>query len=442
MNTVEKGDKLEDEFFDYLEEQRRSGQLVYGAYPPELIKISKKKTYYCAERGANVEFDIVIEVFRKGANTPHFYVVFECKNHRKALQERDVVDFSDKLSRIFKHAGKGVLVVTNRLQSGAENIVKKRKIGVVKYDGNGIEVVAERKSRVIPEIGYVKSQILASQNQIKSLRFSAFYDDTFFSSVDLFLCSLDPHVRADDTQNATRSYEKVPFISPERFRDEASRILNQIDYRGGSVNLEEICDRLSINLEYSDRNLLSEDGCSILGRADFRKRTIQINSHSNKHRERFTLAHEIGHFLLCHDKYILSDTVVENDLFSEKKNQDEYNLERLEFQANTLASEMLLPTAVFQQTVKNFRQSLDIKDRGHGYIFVDDQRCNLDDYYDLCRLLISIFDVSAQVIEIKLKKLGLLIDERKGSVYHDAPNAVIKKLDPFSIIGRFSKHDR
>ncbi|MFT6489506.1 MAG: hypothetical protein ACJAXQ_000276 [Parvibaculaceae bacterium] len=43
MSTVEKGDKLEDEFYNYLQNQKELGSLVYDAYPAHLCNIYKKK---------------------------------------------------------------------------------------------------------------------------------------------------------------------------------------------------------------------------------------------------------------------------------------------------------------------------------------------------------------------------------------------------------------
>ena len=46
VSTLEKGNKLEDKFYQYLLAQKRQGDLVFGAYPPKLCKIYKKKKYY------------------------------------------------------------------------------------------------------------------------------------------------------------------------------------------------------------------------------------------------------------------------------------------------------------------------------------------------------------------------------------------------------------
>lgn len=67
MGTVEKGNKLEDEFYDYLCDQQRHGDLVYGAHAPKQCKIYKRKRYFSKTREGDVTFDIVIELYREGS---------------------------------------------------------------------------------------------------------------------------------------------------------------------------------------------------------------------------------------------------------------------------------------------------------------------------------------------------------------------------------------
>ena len=127
MSTVEKGNKLEDNLYAYLLDQKEKGLLVYDSAPPQLCKIYKKKKYSGSKR--EIEFDVVIEMFRSGASSPWQYIVFECKNHARPVQDRDVRDFSSKIHEVFKHRGKGVVVTTSRLQSGQPASLKNGGLG-------------------------------------------------------------------------------------------------------------------------------------------------------------------------------------------------------------------------------------------------------------------------------------------------------------------------
>ncbi|TZG33474.1 ImmA/IrrE family metallo-endopeptidase [Agrobacterium sp. B1(2019)] len=409
MNSSDKGDKLEDAFYQYLLDQKDRGELVLGAYPPDNCKIFKKKEYYCKEREADVEFDVVLEFYANGRTSPHLYVIFECKNYRGSVPELYVNDFSAKLGRMFPHTAKGVMVVSSRLQSGAEKVARNKGLGIVKYDGHGLDIIADRKARPYIENRFVEFQLFQGGSATKSLKFSAYNDGKFFSSISQFLGSLHPELAGDVGESPTA----IPFMPPEAIKSSVREVLKLVDYRGGPVDLEHICSALSIDLQYSDQEVHDTDGTPILGSAHFHRKVISINSHGNRNRERFTLGHEIGHFFLKHQQYLSSENIIERDLLINKEMDASFNLERLEYQANSFSSNLILPDDFFKLKTAQFRNFLEIRDRGHGYIFVDDQPCNYTIYEQLLAALSTHFEVSKQVIQIKFKHLGMLNDQRK-----------------------------
>ncbi|MBY3258832.1 ImmA/IrrE family metallo-endopeptidase [Rhizobium laguerreae] len=410
MNSTSKGDRLEDAFYHYLLDQQDRGELIFGAHPPENCRIYRKKAYYSREREADVEFDVVLELYRKGRDTPHLYVIFECKNHEASISEVYVNDFSSKIGRIFPHAVKGVMVVTSRLQAGAEKVARNARMGIVKYDEQGLEIIADRRGSCF-EHGFVRSQIFRSANSAKSLKFSAYHDGEYFSSIDRFLGSLEPEL-VDGIRPGGGSLP-VPYLSIEQIKSAAGKILKLADYESGAVDLVKVCQSLSIDLQFADRAILDADGVAILGSANFGRKAIEINSHSRETRERFTIAHEIGHFCLNHERYLRSETIIERDLFVTREKDGSFNYERLEYQANAFSAELLLPDAVFLKKTAHFRRDLGMRDRGHGYIFVDDQPGNSATYDELLSRLSTHFEVSKQAIEVKLKKSKMLTDQRK-----------------------------
>lgn len=413
VSTIEKGDELENKFHQYLLAQQSRGDLVYGAYPADLCKIHNKKKYYCREREANVTFDVVVELYRQGGTSPHLHVVFECKNYEGAIPEDKVTDFSDKIGRIFQHAAKGVIVVSSRLQSGAENVAKKRKMGIVKYDEHGIETIAERKGGICVEKRFVETQIFKNQNSVKPLKFSAFHDGNFYGSIDQLLRGFDSSqsVAGDLTNDSVTV--SVPYIRDEVIRGSAHKLLEKITYKDGVVDLNKICSNLNIDLQFINHSDQDEDGNSILGSVNFDQKSILIYSHDDKNRERFTIAHEIGHFYLRHDRYLRSESIVERDLTIRDEKESNFNYERLECQANIFAAYLILPKGMFLRKTEEYRRKLGIKNRGHGYIFVDDQPLNYGSYNQLLEYLSSYFEVSKQAIEIQYKKNGMLTDQRK-----------------------------
>lgn len=134
------------------------------------------------------------------------------------------------------------------------------------------------------------------------------------------------------------------------------------------MDVERLCSVLNLDLSYSEQSALDADGNAILGSANFSKRSIAIYQNGNRNRERFTIAHEIGHFFLGHDHFLRSETIVEQDLFADPDTEDTFNYERLEHQANLFASALLLPDKQFRLAVEALRLHLKVSNRGVGYI--------------------------------------------------------------------------
>jgi Zn-dependent peptidase ImmA (M78 family) len=415
MNTTEKGNKLEDQIYDYLHGQVVRDEHVFDVYPASLCEIHKKKKYYCKDREADVEFDLVIEIRREGRSEPHLRVIFECKNHEKPVQERDIRDFSDKIRGISAHGAKGIIVSSSRLQSGAEKVAKNRGLGIIKFDENGIDIVADRTGRTWAENDFVKNQIFDSLEKSKSLKFSAYSDGKFFGSINQLLRSFTPELAIEGGIVVGPPTNYAPFMPDTEIREIAHKSLHLLRYVRGRVDLQKLCEELEIQLTFSETLAHDFDGHQILGTANFTERMIGVNLHGNKHRERFTIAREIGHFCLRHDRYLHSESVIEHDLLVDAKSNGTLNYERLESQANIFASELLLPVGDFLISVEALRLHIGIVDRGFGYIFVDDQPCNYTPYNQMIFALSDHFDVSKQAIEIRLKRMGLIEDKRENN---------------------------
>jgi len=107
VSTVEKGDELEDKFHQYLLDQRDRGDLVYGAYSPNLCKICKKKKYYCRDREDYVTFDVVVEFYRQGGTSPHLYVVLSVRIIKERYQRVELPIFQTKLVEYFRMQSRG-----------------------------------------------------------------------------------------------------------------------------------------------------------------------------------------------------------------------------------------------------------------------------------------------------------------------------------------------
>ena len=72
--------------------------------------------------------------------------------------------------------------------------------------------------------------------------------------------------------------------------------------------------------------------------------TISINQYHNKKRQRFTLAHELAHYILHKEK---------NSEFKDAVFFRDEVLDSMEFKANEFASELLMPENLVRNTIDN-----------------------------------------------------------------------------------------
>ena len=75
---------------------------------------------------------------------------------------------------------------------------------------------------------------------------------------------------------------------------------------------------------------------------------IRINRHEAKHRQRFTLAHELAHFLLHRDRIVADGGWSENVLL--RSGQPE----KIEYEANRLASDLIIPSAKLEEVTSQY----------------------------------------------------------------------------------------
>jgi Zn-dependent peptidase ImmA (M78 family) len=413
LNTTQKGDQLEDAFFSYLRDEQAQGKLLLDQYPGYLCTIHKKKKYPGSTR--SIQFDVVVEVRAQGRPSVSTYVVFECKNHTHSLSDSLLRDFSSRLTEAFGHSHKGFMVFTSRLQRGARQFAEERKIGLIKFDKHGIEFELGRTTSASLNPLFFHAQFSEEHPVVKPLKFCAYDGLNFYASIrDLIATSHGEGVRNHCNAESVTSH--VSYLPDDVIADVADKTLKNISYVEGPVDLTNILSSEGIELLCSEDSIRDSLDNELLGTANFSNRTITVHAHSNRHRQRFTIAHEIGHFVLEHEKHLRSDTIVRSDLFISDAPDVSFFYRRLEAQANVFASQILMPREGFLKELHIACVALEIKNRGHGFIYVDDQPVNLKLYYKLLAHLSSTFDVSQYATEIRLKRMNLLTD-RMTSCY-------------------------
>lgn len=76
---------------------------------------------------------------------------------------------------------------------------------------------------------------------------------------------------------------------------------------------------------------------------------IRINRHEAKHRQRFTLAHELAHFLLHRDRIVAEGGWTENVLLRAPNQPIQ-----IEYEANRLASDLVIPSHLLANATEDY----------------------------------------------------------------------------------------
>jgi len=106
---------------------------------------------------------------------------------------------------------------------------------------------------------------------------------------------------------------------------------------------------------------------------------ITINGRHSHRRQRFTLAHEIGHYVLHRD--LIGDGLTDNALYRGRLNSGEELEEYREIEANRYAADLLMPSAAVRAEYRGGKRS----------------------YAEIA----GAFDVSPDAARIRLKEVGL-----------------------------------
>jgi Zn-dependent peptidase ImmA (M78 family) len=139
-------------------------------------------------------------------------------------------------------------------------------------------------------------------------------------------------------------------------QQEAARILAQFKTTKPPVPIEKIARGLGAHIRFSPLDdeisgmIYIKDGVPIIG----------VNSLHGPNRQRFTMAHEIGHLILHRD--LMSKEVHVDKQFQILRR--DYNSasgsERIEIQANQFAAELMMPRELLRQAIGP--QAIDIDD--------------------------------------------------------------------------------
>ncbi len=428
MDTTEKGDRLENQVYALFAELISENRFLAKK---ECCRIYKKKGYYSKDREKSIIFDVSVEITFPGQNTYSILMLIECKNYNYSVPVNDVEEFFSKTQQISGCNTKGVVVSTNSFQEGAFNFSKSKGIGLLRYyDKANLDWVLTRSpsgmvstSHSMPEWSNVYHGLRSQTHVSKIFDCYGFIDDTYTNSIHQFTSSLIRFELDGKTAESLAEIERgfqsnsrlVPYKEHHEIELRCTNLLIEEHYEDGVVPLEIICASLSKKYDLEiQRNVRL--GSGILGEISFDPPVIKIDDAQAEtdQRNRFTLAHELGHLLLGHQKYMTSEACHYSDIDLENPiSVGITDIVRMEWQANYFASCLLLPTDQFVKAFLIEAARNELVDKGYGLLYLDAQKCNQDTFYKVTSRLKNKFKVSRSAVKIRLGKLGFLNEASK-----------------------------
>jgi Zn-dependent peptidase ImmA (M78 family) len=134
-----------------------------------------------------------------------------------------------------------------------------------------------------------------------------------------------------------------------KFFTQIKALLNTIHYKSGFVDLDSIAKHLGIRVIEED---LPDNVSGVLDCRSIEEPIVLLNKHHHLHRRRFSLAHEIGHFVLHKMSGVHMDTKI--FLRSDSPNLHGIKIER---EANQFAAELLMPESEIRKAWKELPEN-------------------------------------------------------------------------------------
>ncbi|MBD2784202.1 ImmA/IrrE family metallo-endopeptidase [Xenorhabdus sp. DI] len=438
MNTIKKGNEFEDEVFKFIQDYINSGNTWLN---PNYCTFHQKKGYYSKERESDIIVDISIECFLKDKNKYSQLIIIECKNYSKSIPVDDIEEFNSKLKQITGVNVKGMFFSKSSYQKGAYNVAKNTGMALIRMLPNSqIEWILERKPISSDKLERQKEDMIISARALSEYNYIgyshnvfSYFNDTFTSSfTDTFnnLIFTNSSFERNLTGKRLSTYKSksnssLKYLGFDELENKTLSLIQQshknsdiipIDFTKIISYMETLYD---VKFIFSENLGIHNIKGEILGIMDIKNNTIKITNQleKNSHRWRFTLAHEIGHYIL-HSNFITE----KYDLYSEVESNffwDENNLNimnsiknSLEWQANMFANCILMPRYEVFNVIKDLVKKLQISNFSNGIIYLDNQPCNIHNYNCVIEKLKRTFNVSATIATIRLKQLRILNDAR------------------------------
>jgi hypothetical protein len=139
-----KGTLYENQVATAVEAELAQGNL---GIDPGLATVRRKPKYFSRDRQKDITFDLSIEVFRRGASTPYWVWVWECKNYGHRVPVDDAEEFHEKLQQVGADRTKGTISTPIGFDPGTIEYARSKGIGLCRYVPEGSVVLIMEDSR-------------------------------------------------------------------------------------------------------------------------------------------------------------------------------------------------------------------------------------------------------------------------------------------------------
>ena len=397
INTTAKGDAFEERVFHIFQKLLQAEALPINC---RRSQIYYKKNYKSKESKKDIVFDLAIESFMPDSNEIANLTLIECKDYKSPIEVSKVRDFIYRMNEV--GANKGYFFTTSHFQTGAIEIAKTNHVGLAVV-GTTDELHWKTRRISIRDKYEVDSDVVKAVTGLPSERNYPFVaiGENYYANFFDFL--------HEDIGLQLQQSLSIDYLTNEQILD---AIYNESQFLQSTHTIVQDTDLLEFVSEKGYSVNTSALPNKVLGEIDFESKTILVSDtlQEGSPRWRFTVAHELGHILL-HAKAILQSNIkaIEeyiDDEMAESANISNKTIARMEIQANSFASLLLLPPYQFELAYK----ALFIKGgvRNYPELYLKGQKCNVDTSNWIIQHLSAYFMVSKTVILKRLVELDYL----------------------------------
>lgn len=386
-------------------------------------KIFKDKPYELLQEGMTESFDIVIENYNSDNPTPSMTLLIRCQKSREPVTKDKLVLFVNKVRQV-SGCCKALFVTNSSIEDSAFQYAVRFGVAVLRiFDEEkrcwlAPRIMDERLTYI--EVEKCEREIqkaLFQENYKITNNFAVGYYEGYYGDLSSFFNKIFTDTEYSRVGNVdllangcTGANEtKLRYLCAEDLRRTANAVRYDIYGNKGdeiknvesAILIQYINHRFGFNVEFPREEPVFTFPQKVRGLVDYENRKILIYGIDDVdlHLLKFSIAHEISHLVLhCR---LLEHSKSNFVYFYEATKESE----RMESQANRLASYILLNDALFQMEFKKLAFQHDLHPRKGYYLYLDRQECNVNQFLQISGSLASIFDVSREQIKYRLLEL-------------------------------------